>query len=561
MTSVATSVSMPASNTGKTTYDSGKTTYDSVKSHIESLHLESHKVVTSEGATLYLAFKRDNNYSSDYNNVLNHIRYRSEDSSIRCNLCVKGFLRDYAPMLFNDKKTLLGRLPRDSPNLLHIHRINECFSTSGKSGKYVVIDGPIGTKHSGGFDHLYVDLPHCELKKFTVDDYNWFINQHFPTIQRLMKENSNDGIIESLELLLSLLPKITYGDKIQRSTEWFLKYMTEYRSVDSDFDRDMVVMKALLNQYLLPGHGSERIVATNLKQTKDTVLEAMSCAHNESALVKLLTNLFNPVTYMRPTAAPSKGNIKEAMAIFENANFSTTVMTVENLISKYGGKAVPNESPASTGNDAMSAWGSMRDSIQDSQYKGKRGGASGFAKRAGAKAFTAPTTVVELFERLDEFPGLEIHTGSGYSTRVTPITLTEYPETASELIKHPHLWCFHNNYTIHSCYGIQSEFHKVNSMTSPGSIGRNIFFGLDGVNFIESTKYNTCFPEFLKESVQRKCRKAFEMLNSTTSSEIPSGSGQLAYGVGTSRSDSLNRLHSTLKFRYGKKEFTISMWE
>lgn len=526
--------------------------YDFLNTHINGLGLETTKVITSEGATLYLAFKRDNKSPRDYNNVLNYIRYHSEDSSIRCNLCLKGFLRDYAPMVFNDKKTLLGSLPRDIPNLLQIHSIDECFSTSGK---YVVIDGPIGTKESGGFEHFYVELPRCDLKKFTVDDYNWFINQHFPTIKRLMNENDNDGIIDSLELLLSLLPKITYGDKIQKSTEWFLKYMTEYRSVSSDFDRDMVAMKALLNQYLLPGHGFERIVATNLKQTKDTVLEAMSCAHNESALIKLLTNLFNPSTYMRPTAPPSDGNIQEAMKIFENANFSTTVMTVENLISKYGGKAVPLEKPASTGNDALSAWGSMRDSLQDSRVKGKRGGAGGFAKRSGAKAFTAPTTIAELFNRLDEFPGLEINTLS-----MSPVTLTEYPDTASDLIKHAFLWCFHNGKTIATCYGITSGYHKINSMTLPGSMGRNVFFGL-GVNFTGSTKYNTCFPTFLKEAVQRKCRSAFEKLNTTTSASIPSGSGQLAYGVGTSRTNSLNGIHGTLKFRCGTREFTISKWE
>jgi hypothetical protein len=556
MISVASSISIPMSNTNKTMYDS-------LKSHINSLELKTHKVVTSEGATLYLAFKRDNidpvGYNDSLNHIryccdhLNHIRYCSENSSILCNLCAKGFIHDYAPLVFNNKKTLLGSLPRDSPILLHIQSLDSCFSTI--FGTYVVIDGPIGTKHFGGFEHLYVELPNCYLKKFTVDDYNWFINQHYPTIRRLIKENDNDGIIESLKLLQSLLPKITYGDNIQQSTEWFLKYMMEYRSVDSDFERDMVIMKALLNQYMLPGHGSERIVATNLKQTKDTVLEAMSCAHNESALVKLLTNLFNPTTYMRPTAAPSEGNIKEAMKIFENANFSTTVMTVDNLISKYGGKAVPEGKHDSTNNDAMSAWGSMRDSIQDSRVKGKRGGASGFAKRAGTNEFTAPTTVVELFERLNEFPGLEIMTYS-----MSPTTLTEYPDTSSDLLKHPFLWSFHNGKSVESCYSIPSGYHKVNAMTSPGSMGRNVFFGLHGVSFTGSTKYNTCFPTFLKEAVQRKCRSAFEKLNTTTTAAIPSGCSQLAYGVGTSRTDSLNGLYSILMFRYKSSIFTISKW-
>ena len=266
-----------------------------------------------------------------------------------------------------------------------------------------------------------------------TDDYNWFIHQHFSTLERLMKENSGDGIIESLELLLSLLPKITYGDKIQKSTEWFLKYMKKYLDSSTQSQRQFVILEALLNQYLVPGYGAERIIGMNLKQTKDTILEAMSCAHNETALVKMLTNLFNPTTYMRPTALPSEGNIAEAMKIFKDTDFSTTVMSVQNLIEKYGGKAVPSKTLEPSGNDALSAWSSMRNSLKSVHTTGKRGGASGFAKRSGTTAFTEPRTVVELFERLEEFPGLEINTIS-----MSPVTLTG-SETTSELFKYSFL--------------------------------------------------------------------------------------------------------------------------
>ena len=107
----------------------------------------------------------------------------------------------------------------------------------------------LGLSLRGGYHHLYVPLPRCDLKSFSNKNYNWFIHQHFPTLARLMSENNNDGIIPSLELLLSLLPKVTYGDKIQKSAEWFHRYMSEYRSVHTRRDRDIVVLKALLNQY------------------------------------------------------------------------------------------------------------------------------------------------------------------------------------------------------------------------------------------------------------------------------------------------------------------------
>ena len=521
-------------------------TYDIFRDHIYSLDLTTTKVITSNNDILYVAWMYEK--TEEFTDILRQLRYDSMYTSIRCNTCLE-FMKTYMPMVFENGKTMFDNFPPlTTEDMALIKRLKSCLRSKGR---YVVVNGPIGTKHAGGFEHLYINMPSCELKRFSVDDYNWFINQHYSTLYRLMKENSGDGIIESLELLLSLLPKITYGDKIQKSTEWFLKYMNKYLSVDSNTERDMVVLEALLNQYMVNGYEHERIVATNLKQTKDTVLKAMSCAHNESALIKLLSELFNPSTYMRPTATPTEGNIKETMKIFKDANFSTTVMTIENLITKYGGKAVPRKSQVMSNNEAMSAWGSMLNNIQDSKVKGKRGGASGFAKRSNTRKFVAPTTVVELIDRIDEFPDLEI--GTSFAT---PVTLTEYPNTASHLFKYPHLWCFHNGKNARQCYGV-TGYRKVSAICT---MGRNVFVGLDNTKYIKTNRYNTCFPSFLNEGIQRKCRSAFEKLNTETGVRVPSNSGQLAYGVGASRKDSHNNI-DTLRFKYGSTVFEITKWE
>lgn len=529
-------------------------TYDILSDHIKSLELSTIPVLTSNGDTLYVARQCEMKKSFEFKQILTEIRHKCFDSSIRCNTCLSGFIGTYASTIFANNKTIFNNFPSlTTPELALIKRLESCIDFS--KSKYVVINGPIGTEFAGGFEHLYIPLPSCVLKskKLTnkTDDYNWFIHQHFSTLERLMKENSGDGIIESLELLLSLLPKITYGDKIQKSTEWFLKYMKKYLDSSTQSERQFVILEALLNQYLVPGYGSERIIGMNLKQTKDTVLEAMSCAHNETALVKMLTKLFNPTTYMRPTATPTEGNIKETMKIFEDANFSTTVMTIENLITKYGGKPVPKKSQVMSNNEAMGVWGSMLNNIHDSKVKGKRGGASGFAKRSNTTKFIAPTTVVELIDRIDEFPDLEIST-----TFVSPVTLTEYPNTASHLFKYPHLWCFHNGKNTSQCYGV-TGYCRVSAICT---MGRNVFVGLDNTKYIKTDRYNTCFPTFLNESIQRKCRSAFEKLNTTTSVRVPVNSGQLAYGVGASRKDSHNNIY-TLRFKYGSNIFEIKKWE
>ena len=159
--------------------------------------------------------------------IFKTIRYRSEDKSMRCQTCIMGFTRYYSRIIFQDGKTLLNGIPRTHTDLMLLSEAEGLFSST--SGTFVIIDGPIGTEFEGGYHHLYVPLPRCDLKSFSNKNYNWFIHQHFPTLARLMSENNNDGIIPSLELLLSLLPKVTYGDKIQKSAEWFHRYMSEYQ--------------------------------------------------------------------------------------------------------------------------------------------------------------------------------------------------------------------------------------------------------------------------------------------------------------------------------------------
>jgi len=459
-------------------------------------------------------------------------------------------------MSFKDGKTLFDGIVPDRPTLILLNEINTLFHPS--SGTYVVIDGSIGTEFEGGYNHLHIVLPPCDLKKYTVDNYNWFIHQHFPTLTRLMAENNNDGIIKSLKLLLSLLPKVIYGDKIQKSTEWFLKYMNEYRGVHTQRDRDIVVLNALLNQYMVDGYGEEPIVATNLKQTKDTVLMAMSCAHSESALVNFLTKLFNPTTYMRKTAAPTAGSLAVAMDIFKDANFSTTVMTIKNLLELYGGKAPPHMSDVPSGSDATSTWGAMQDSLKATQTKGKRGGAGGFAQRAGTTAFVAPTSICDLFSRLGEFPGLKIRVMS----QSHAVMLTEFPDTAKKLFKYDFLWSFQNSSSPYSSYGINLEYHDITGMTAPGTMGRNVFFGVNNAYLRTGNPGNTCFPAFLQEGIQRKAGSAFESLNTSTRATVPAGSPPLALGVGTSRIDNQNNcLHSPISFGYNTHMFTISRWE
>lgn len=518
-----------------------KSSYDILEENLNTT-VQTIPIVCSNGSLIYVAYRRNCVNNSQYIKNITFLMYCS-DTYMRCRTCVYGFLKNFVPFQFENKETILDNVPCSNEVLAHIRRLNDYFQDNGV---FQIIDGRIGTVESDGYPHLYIDLPSCILTKYTVDDYNWFINQHYSTLERLMKENCQKGIIESLDLLLDIIPRVTYGDKIKSSTEWFRKYMEIYMNTKNQFKKKIVVLDALLNQYMTDGYGEERIVATNLKQTKDTILQLLSCAHNEKALVSMLTNLFDPSTYMRRTAEPSEGSLTVAMKIFQDSGFYTTIMTVDNLLSKYNGKAPSSQ----TVGDAFSTWGSMRTSLQDSRIKGKRGGASGFASRAQKTCF--PTTMTELYERFDEFPGIKINVQ--YSSY--PVMLTEYPESSKDLFKHDFLWAFQNR-SHPNIYNISYKFNDVTCMTKPGTMGRNVFFGIKNA-IITSKIGNTCFPTFLKEGVQRKAGKAFESLNKTTNARIPSGNHQLALGIGASRSGYNGALLSSLTFMYDGHKFTIS---
>lgn len=536
--------------------------YDTLISHINGLSLKTYEIQLKSWDTLYYAYKRELTDSKRLDGILRYIRYLQPDVSMKCRTCID-FIRKYSAYVFVDGKTLFGSLPNSNDIFYHLKEIDSLYTSSMK---IVIVDGPIGTLKCGGFNHIYIDLPKCVSARFTTDDYQWFINQHYNTLSRLMSENNNEGIIPSLKLLLSLLPKgphggVPYGYKIEKPTEWFYRYMSKYLSVHTPHDRNIVVLEALLGQYMVKGYAEERIVATYLKQMKDTVLPVMSRASSKSALTRELTNLFNPEKYMRKTKAPSEGDLDFAMNILDG--FFTIFMTVDNLLKKYGGKAPPRTSGVPSRGDAMSIWGAKKASLEATRKKGHRGGAGGFAQRAGVEVRhpKPPTTFKELFDRINEFPNLKIYvTSSGYNS-TCPVMLTEYPDTANQYMKHPFLWAFRNGTTAHAEYNIPTGYHRITAMTKPGTMGQNVFFAVSGARFAKANPGNTCFPAFLKESVQRKAGRAFELLNKTNA-KMPTTSEPLALGIGTSCTDSHGNVAKTITFKTDTGVFfTISKWD
>lgn len=436
-----------------------------------------------------------------------------------------------------------------------------------------------------------------ETSTLRTDAYEYLFHQHLPTMERLIARTlctdsvkpgetveidatAQHPMLESIKVLIETLPKVTYGDKLVHSARWFRDVLEEFGCMENSGDLKMkfqtklladatepepmftpaqrfIAMKGLCAQYLSKGVGYEKVVCTMLKQFKDNTMDAMACVDNVESLKKLLQERLAPHNYCRPTVEATTGQLDEAMKLFKDLNFSTSLMPLTHL-EKYGGKVLKAATAGTTATTgAMDIWAARKNEGQ--QKKTKHNKAAGLAGRVAVPKF--PDTIVELFERIEEFPGLEIQTTGQYQTH-----LTEYPETAREAFKWPHLWAFNNGWgpiseakTVNGNFNIKPGFAKITAMQcDPKSVGRRVFFCLEGAQLpANRTVGNTCFPMFLATSHERRCRRAFEDLNNVAI-KVPANpthndEEDFCLGIGASAKDEEQNVRElTFKTQNGK---------
>jgi len=472
--------------------------------------------------------------------------------TLKCNTC-HSWLCSFGRMRFKDGKTPFSFL--EDSDSLYYRMAHTDFS---KKYQWKLLDSKtIGTPTCGtdpltgkSWRHYYVTLDDesvGQYLKFSKSDYNWYFNQKLPIIRRLVEENANDGILDSLTILLKTLPDIPYGNNIEASTKWFYevmkKYLDKFHKKSVGYRKETIFfMKSLVSSPLFKGVDSERIIFTHLKQVKDNVLDALASANDIPSLKALLKSRFDPHNYMRPTATPSSGQLDKAMKDFEG--FSTSVMTLDEVVTKYGGVLVKR--PETKDMDASEVFKSMI----PSKTTPKRRQAGSFAKRAGvtSSSVTFPTRFSDLIRRIDEFPGLQVKTST-----CSPILLSTYPEECRHLFKNPHMWCFFNGKKI-SMFKVYEEFSPVSVLYRFDS---HAFVGLSNARLSPGkVGYNTCFPAFLHPSYQRTHRVAFETLNTKLPIKVPDK--PLMIGLGTSVSNSEAKLLQTLTFKFDGRMFEIS---
>lgn len=439
---------------------------------------------------------------------------------LRCRECATrvkamgGLSNSEMPLLFTGSSDELEDLSRK------IFREGEVVGATVVRGPYLLDYPP----YVGGFTHYYVDLrdtPTVDSSTAQLLDKAIvrYVPQELPALLEMILADPS-GMLDSVSLLKSLLPKASYGVTIEPAVDW-LKCtiqlcMDENPKHMSAAKRWRFCIQILFRTSIIgDGVFGRNAVSPIIQQTRNMVLDLLSSARNEKAMVAMLADRLSPLHYQRPTSTtPSAGSVDLAERVL--GNFVNTMMTQDEVLTL--GDFVLDLRYTTSG--AAAAFSRMKKKIKP---------ASSFASRC-----TKTLTIKDLTELIRQHPGrrLKIRT-----LKLTPTYLAK-TSLSQECLSVPFFWSFLNSRT--PCDYSIPEWATVDLIVQAYNVTprhKNIFFILSDFKPLKSVP-NCCFPGFLSSSLQRELRTPFENLNrdSTFQLTIPTTS-KLAFGVGTSVTD------------------------
>ena len=516
---------------------------------------------TVDGKKVVMAFEHKNNSTSCLRKATKLAR-----SIDHCNICEER-VRKFFPLSIPDKDgcgipLFLNHDTTPEP-YKKLARRNEkycaetsitglCIITSDFLLDYPEEEGMDPRMEGRLFHHFHVRLPEKTDADVDVDLLHKAFCRYCPellpgmldTLLPLSKWTLNNGLAEmikdiktSLECIRDAIPEITYGEKIEPSVSWLWRVVERFESMRKMPDqltphqRWLFCAEILLWTPISPdGLDHQNAVSCVIQQAHNNVIPVMSSANNRSALIKIMNHRLSPLNYQRRTAAPTVGQVQNALQGL--GDFTNRIMTLTEAAKIPGAVVVGfHQQPVSS----MEAFSSMikeakataaTDPVQPKKSPW------GLAARCGPQIHG----LRDLVKYARAHPESKMHldaSGTMESVYVAHTTLSAEKRCV------PYLWAFHgdnkeNSESKKKVFPFGGQWTEIAVIIPQYEtlVQQNALFLLRGVDHVPADTLNCCFPSFLNVAVRRVCGPAFEKLNKKIRLPVPTK--EPAIGRGTS---------------------------
>ena len=415
------------------------------------------------------------------------------------------------------------------------------------------------------FRHYHIRIP--EDKRSEVDSREAALlekafHRYCPTLlpslfETLLPRGGDDSCADkvaaiqtSLTIVKELLSQVRYGNRVAPSIDWLLRVVNYFKTEDKlPFQRSKPQMWIVSAQMLLwttihpDGLEGRDAVSPLIQQAHKFILPLLDKALNRSAMISMLETRLDPQNYQRPTAAPSDGQIYNAMNAL--GEFSNKILTHEEaalLPHAIVLKSLPAEAAASL-SSSMDAFQAMLSSKPKPPSKNP----AAFASRCATLE-----TVKQLLAEVRAHPEkkLEVCPRGMHDIYVASTTL----DPAKLCV--PHLWAFLGSTDTHHAVGEWAEVVLVHPLFEYLTY-KNVLFILKTDKTGRKSFGNCCFPEFLEVNLRRACRSALEEMNRRVALTVEPGT-TAALGVGTSATNDAGLLTTPLRVRWDGREYSLT---
>jgi len=523
--------------------------YDTMFNQMTTMTMTPWQADTCLGKIVFYLFKQDT--SPIFANTVDTIH-----SELKCSTC-KTFMLSYGRLTDSKGDSPFSRGPTIYKKLSDTVAESPYYDISHENLPVVITSSNcvVGNATAVPFTHFHVKFNEVSSletfgKPLTLVEINQTMTKYLPLLHNAQLKYGESGIHASLDLCLQSLDQVTYGNRFKESTRWFRRHIVENYKTLPIQDKYYVLMKMMFDTPL--SRGINEMICTAYHQVTCNILEGLASAQSAYSLKRMLTTRLDPSNYCRPTTAPDENELKVAIDCLKGTGFTIQVMTEEELLTKYDGIKCFTPENEDRG-DIISAMQAKLSSLTL-----KKQTASNFAARSNAQGEFQVNTIMDIIEIAKTTP-VEVYGGN-------PTCLTTYPDTAKDIVIHPHLWIFHNRNT-HADFSLDarpnchdaSNSMGCNLVTSCKIYGRNVFFVCKGASPKQSYVCPGYFPEFLSPAYQRKCRVAFESMNKTETLAYPrDGKPPYTFGVGTSIINDEGTLYGSLTFVIKGKSYSVS---